>query len=76
MNLDNTEEKNTYILESNLYIEISEGWGLNTDIGAAGFEPANHGIKTRCLTAWLRPIMVASIAQSGMISNLSDRQSA
>ena len=23
--------------------------------GAAGFEPAVHGIKTRCLTAWLRP---------------------
>ena len=24
-------------------------------IGIAGFEPANHGIKTRCLTAWLYP---------------------
>ena len=24
--------------------------------GAAGFEPAHGGIKTRCLTAWLRPI--------------------
>ena len=23
--------------------------------GAAGFEPANHGTKTRCLTTWLRP---------------------
>ena len=23
--------------------------------GAAGFEPAVHGIKTRCLTTWLRP---------------------
>ena len=23
--------------------------------GAAGSEPANHGIKTRCLTTWLRP---------------------
>ena len=23
--------------------------------GAAGIEPANHGIKTRCLTTWLRP---------------------
>ena len=23
--------------------------------GAAGFEPARDGIKTRCLTAWLRP---------------------
>lgn len=33
MNLDNAEEKNTYILESSWYIEISEGRGLNTDIG-------------------------------------------
>ena len=33
MNLDNAEEKNTYILESVLYIEISEGRGLNTNIG-------------------------------------------
>ena len=23
--------------------------------GVAGFEPAHHGIKTRCLTAWLHP---------------------
>ena len=23
--------------------------------GMAGFEPANDGIKTRCLTAWRRP---------------------
>jgi hypothetical protein len=23
--------------------------------GAAGIEPAHDGIKTRCLTAWLRP---------------------
>tara|TARA_B100001250_G_scaffold378206_1_gene367868 strand:+ start:224 stop:400 length:177 start_codon:yes stop_codon:yes gene_type:complete len=23
--------------------------------GAAGFEPANAGIKSRCLTAWRRP---------------------
>ena len=23
--------------------------------GAVGIEPTNHGIKTRCLTAWLRP---------------------
>ena len=23
--------------------------------GAAGFEPAYHGTKTRCLTTWLRP---------------------
>ena len=27
-------------------------------IGVAGFEPAHHGIKTRCLTAWLYPNMV------------------
>ena len=24
--------------------------------GAVGFEPTVHEIKTRCLTAWLRPI--------------------
>ncbi len=24
--------------------------------GSAGFEPANDGTKTRCLTAWRRPI--------------------
>lgn len=24
--------------------------------GAAGFEPANGGIKSRCLTTWRRPI--------------------
>ena len=24
--------------------------------GAAGIEPANGGIKSRCLTTWLRPI--------------------
>ena len=30
----------------------SEG---KTLAGAAGIEPANHGIKTRCLTTWLRP---------------------
>ena len=34
-----------------------KGWpstGQNM-AGAAGFEPAHDGIKTRCLTAWLRP---------------------
>lgn len=25
--------------------------------GMAGFEPANDGVKVRCLTAWLQPIM-------------------
>ncbi len=25
-------------------------------VGAAGFEPAHGGIKTHCLTTWLRPI--------------------
>ena len=24
-------------------------------VGAVGFEPTVHGIKTRCLTTWLRP---------------------
>ncbi len=33
--------------------------------GAAGIEPANAGIKSRCLTAWRRPIlsMVSIITQ-------------
>ena len=25
--------------------------------GAAGFEPTHGGVKVRCLTAWLRPIV-------------------
>ena len=24
-------------------------------VGVAGFEPANDGVKVRCLTAWLYP---------------------
>ena len=31
--------------------------------GVAGFEPAHHGIKTRCLTAWLPPIKTQSNKQ-------------
>jgi hypothetical protein len=30
--------------------------------GAAGFEPAHVEIKTRCLTAWLRPNIITAIA--------------
>lgn len=26
-------------------------------VGVAGFEPANDGVKVRCLTAWLYPNM-------------------
>lgn len=29
----------------------------NLKTGALGFEPRNGGTKTRCLTAWLRPIV-------------------
>ncbi len=25
-------------------------------VGEAGFEPAHHGVKVRCLTTWLLPI--------------------
>ncbi|SUZ47380.1 uncharacterized protein METZ01_LOCUS234 [marine metagenome] len=32
--------------------------------GVAGFEPAHHGIKTRCLTAWLHPIKLKVINKS------------
>ena len=28
---------------------------INKVVGAAGIEPANAGIKIRCLTAWRRP---------------------
>ncbi len=33
--------------------------------GAAGIEPANDGIKTRCLTTWLRPNMRSDEVFSG-----------
>ncbi len=33
--------------------------------GAAGFEPANGGTKSRCLTTWPRPSMVA-LAATGL----------
>ncbi len=54
------------MLGSNLWFSSSlpkpdEGWlsaGKNM-AGAAGFEPAHDGIKTRCLTAWLRPNLYA-----------------
>ena len=32
--------------------------------GMAGFEPANDGIKTRCLTAWRHPNCIVVIYQS------------
>ncbi len=35
------------------YLKLKEKHRL---AGAAGFEPAHGGIKSRCLTAWLRPI--------------------
>ena len=31
--------------------------------GAGGFEPPDHGTKTRCLTAWLRPIGSVSVSE-------------
>ena len=42
--------------------------------GAAGFEPANDGIKSRCLTTWRRPISLArcgSIAAEIVLATLS-----
>ncbi len=30
-------------------------YGIHSLAGAAGIEPANAGIKSRCLTAWRRP---------------------
>ena len=32
--------------------------------GAAGFEPAHGGIKSRCLTAWRRPILMVKVVYS------------
>ena len=33
--------------------------------GAAGFEPANGGTKSRCLTTWRRPKSVVDSIQGG-----------
>ena len=33
--------------------------------GAAGFEPANGGTKSRCLTTWRRPKTVVGSIQGG-----------
>ena len=32
--------------------------------GAPGFEPGNGGIKIRCLTTWLRPILAPTAARA------------
>ena len=32
----------------------------------AGFEPANDGIRIRCLTAWLYPISIVIVAHSAL----------
>ena len=34
---------------------VAVGWKARSLDGAAGFEPANGGIKIRCLTTWRRP---------------------
>jgi hypothetical protein len=40
----------------NATVFLLEGEEKNTKVaGAAGFEPTNHGVKVRCLTAWLCP---------------------
>src|SRR3990172_1576554 len=39
--------------------------------GAAGFEPPDAGIKTPCLTAWLRPIFYGKIAPESLKGALS-----
>jgi hypothetical protein len=39
--------------------------------GVAGFEPAHDGIKTRCLTTWLHPIILnRSIRASQRVMNV------
>ncbi len=43
--------------------------------GAAGFEPANAGIKSRCLTAWRRPIGEApDLSQSRASGNINPQR--
>jgi hypothetical protein len=47
---------------------------ISTLAGAAGFEPANDGIKSRCLTTWRRPISltwIGSIAAEITLATLS-----
>ncbi len=36
--------------------------------GLAGFEPAVHWIKTRCLTAWLQPCIIAVVKDRCVLS--------
>jgi len=37
-------------------VPLPRKWNkLTVLVGAAGFEPANGGIKSRCLTTWRRP---------------------
>ena len=43
--------------------------GLNMGFylaGMAGFEPASDGVKVRCLTAWLHPILGGRIKEIGV----------
>ncbi len=35
--------------------------------GVAGIEPANDGIKTRCLTTWLHPIRLLYLQNNVLI---------
>lgn len=39
--------------------------------GPAGFEPANDGTKTRCLTTWRRSINIAILSQILAVVNLN-----
>ena len=41
--------------------------------GAAGFEPANAGIKSRCLTAWRRPKIRDPFNEILSLSQISTR---
>ena len=35
--------------------------------GVAGFEPTHDGIKTRCLTAWLHPIILSKLIMVNIV---------
>ena len=40
--------------------------------GVAGIEPANDGIKTRCLTTWLHPIRLLKLQNNLKILKFFD----
>ena len=46
-----THHKDSHMPETETYVDCL----LDNQIRVAGFEPANNGIKTHCLTTWRYP---------------------